>query len=337
MRLFAVAIVALTAVSVVFLVVLALRRVVLGARERRRVALESRLQPLALELVELGRLPPPLPARAATVFALLVGRYGRLTRGEAGEHVASYFERTGAVDEAVGRLRGRRSASRAEAAFALGDMGSARGVAPLVEALSDPAHDVRAAATRSLGRLGSVDAVEPVLSGLVGRRVPSAVVASAVLALGPAAVPPVRELLGSPDDAVRAMAVRLIGFLGDAHDARVVIPRLVDPSPDVRAQAALALGRLGAADAADAVRELLHDPEPSVRGSAATALGAIGDRDAVEALLAQARDDLFDPARSAAEALRQIAPERVAAEVANPGTWTARDAHLLEAADLAAL
>ena len=120
------------------------------------------------------------------------------------ERIAAYFERTGAVDEQLRLLRSRRGWKRATAAFALGDMGSPRAVPALLEALDDPSGDVRAAASRSLGRIGPVEAIEPLVTAGVERRVPRDVAMLALLDVGPSAVPRLLELTQHPEPRVRA-------------------------------------------------------------------------------------------------------------------------------------
>ena len=216
----------------------------------------------------------------------------------------------------------------------LGDMGSARAVPPLLRALDDPDRDVRSAAAYGLGRLGAVDAVEPLVGALEHHRIPRAVVGAALLDIGADAVPRLLELIGHPEPVERATAVELVGLLGDAADGRRLVDCLVDTSAEVRAEAALALGRLGADDAAAAVRELLGDRIPFVRVAAAQSLGLLRDADAVDGLLFQARRDGFEPARAAAEALARIAPDRVVREARESER---AGPHLVEAADLIAL
>jgi HEAT repeat protein len=330
----AVAAMVLTALSVLFLLVLALQRVRLGVSERRRGELEARLRPIALAIVDEGRMPGALPPQAATELAAILGRYGRRLRGDARARIAAFFEGSGAVDDHVRQLRHRRDWVRAEAAAGLGVMGSARAVEPLRAALGDPSRDVRMAAAYSLGRLQAVDAVEPLLAALDHHRIPRAVVCNALLDIGAEAVPRLLGLVEHPDPIERATAVELVGLLGAPADGRRLVERLVDTSADVRAQAARALGRLGAAEEAAAVRELLDDRIPFVRVAAAEALGLLRDDEAIDGLLAQAREDSFETARAAAEALARIAPQRVTSEAARPEE---AGPHLVEAADLIAL
>jgi HEAT repeat protein len=333
-EIFAIAALVLGATSVGFLLVLSVRRFVVGRSERQRAALEAQLRPLAIALVEEGEAPRSLPPRAATAFAIVLGRYSRNLRGDAVARIASFFEESGLLAASIARLRHGRALVRAEAAFALGDMGSKQAIVPLLAALDDPDRDVRSAAVRSLGRLGAVDAVEPLLDALAAKSVPRGIVGSSLLQVGPAAVPRLLELVGHPDPDERAGVVQLVGLLGDPADARPLLERLVDTAAEVRAQGALALGRLGAEEAAQSLRELLHDRVPFVRAAAAEALGLIRDGDAVEALCVQARRDVYEPAAAAAEALSRIAPDRVALEVEDPFR---AGPFLVEAADLVAL
>ena len=209
-------------------------------------------------------------------------------------------------------------------------MASRAAVTPLVAALGDPAREVRAAAARSLRRLGVAEAVEPLVYALAERRVPRAVGGQALLAVGPGALPALRELETRADPDVRVLAVELVGLLGDASDAPLLAGRLDDSWAEVRAKAGRALGRVGADDAAAELRATLDDRIPFVRVNAATALGMIGDRHAVPALLAEARSRHFDAARAAAAALARIDPDAACAAAAEDGSTI----HLREACDL---
>jgi HEAT repeat protein len=323
----------LLAGSLGFLLVLVGRRSWLATRARRRNAAIQALRPAAIELVEDVGDPPPLRGFKAAVFAELLSGYALAVRGAPRERIAAYFERTGAVDEQLRLLRSRRGWKRASAAFALGDMGSRLAVPALLVALDDPDADVRAAASRSLGRIGPDEAIEPLVTAGVERRVPRDVAMLALLDIGPPAVPRLFELTRHAEPRVRTSAVELVGLLGEAGDAEELPALLRDTAAEVRAATAGALGRLGAAAALDALVEALDDRVPSVRVASARALGQIGGRSAVDALLRVARTDEFEPAAAAAGAAAAIDPAFVIRAAGE------RDAgpHLHEAADLAAL
>jgi hypothetical protein len=326
--------VALVAASAALLGMLVVRRVAFVRSERRRLAVEERLRPLALALAAGDAAveePPPLDAADAVVFAGLLARYALRLHGSAARRISSYFERNGFVAREVAALEDRRAWRRATAAYSLGDMASRSAIAALLAALEDRERDVRAAAARSLGRLCAVDAVEPLVEALAAQRVPPAVAGFALVQIGPDALPALNRLLGHDDARVRARASELVGFVGDASAGRPVLAGLRDSSAEVRARSARALGRLGAEEASTELVRALDDRVPFVRTAAAHALGTIGDGDAFEPLLEQARTDAFHPAHAAALALAAIDPGRVAEAAARPDAG----AHVLEAADLA--
>ena len=139
--------------TVTFLVLLVARRSYIAHRERRRAGLVAQLRPAAIAFVGGGDdAVPEYHGADAEVFAELLGNYTRLLRGDARTRIASYYERSGGVDEQVRRLQSRWAWKRATAAFTLGDMASKRAVPGLLAALDDNRRDVRMAAARSLGR-----------------------------------------------------------------------------------------------------------------------------------------------------------------------------------------
>jgi HEAT repeat protein len=290
------------------------------------------LRPLALELVD-GEEPElgAVGAAQERAFAAILARYARKLRGEGRAEITRYFEDHGGVDRQLKRLRSRRAANRASAAFALGDMGSPRAIEPLIAALDDRARDVRSSAARSLGMLEAEQGVPRLVRALAGNEVPRAIAAGALLSIGSSAAPALRELLSAPEPAVRTSAAELIGFTGEAGDAERLAAALGDGAAEVRAAAARALGRLGERAEAEALRDALGDPAPFVRTAAAHALGRIGDRDAFDALALVAQVDEYDPAQAAAHALAQIDPRRAS----TLGERDDASAHLHEAAALA--
>jgi HEAT repeat protein len=289
----------------------------------------------AIELVEseASQPPPSLRRQEKVVFAALLANYARQLRGVSRERIAAYFETSGGVEEQTARLSSTSAWRRAAAAFALGDMGSNRAVPDLLRVLDDRVRDVRMAAVRSLGRIGATEAIGPLVATGVDGRVPREVANLALLDIGPAAVPQLVVLSKHTEPAIRASAVELIGLIGSAGDAEPILDLLIDPAATVRVATAGALGRLGASEARDALMRALDDRVPSVRVASASALGGIGGRQATAALMPIARNDTFDAARAAAEALARIDPRLVIRAAAEPGAGP----HLLEAADRVSL
>ena len=333
MELLGLAILVLDVGALLFLLVLVGRRSWVAYREAQRDQAVPALRTAALELIEDGGDPPPLRGSDARVFAQLLEGYSQVVRGEPRGRIAAYFEATGGVDEQLALLRSRRAFRRATAAFTLGDMGSMRAVPALLAALDDRRRAVRAAAARSLGRLGSEDAIEPLITAGVERQIPRDVVSLALFDIGPPAVPRLLELTAHERPLVRAAAVELVGYLGDARDCGHVDAMLRDTSADVRAATAGALGRLGASTARDALVDALDDRVPTVRVAASHALGQIGGRRALDGLLRVARTDQHDAAAAAAHAAARIDPALVVRVAEQPGAGP----YLREAADFAEL
>jgi HEAT repeat protein len=323
--------VGLTGASMLVVASMWARRAVLSYHERARRAAEERARPLAVALVEGERIEPhQLTAGQARALARVLERLSRQVTGEARRRIAVFFQTHGFVLHELLGLRSRRSGRRALAAFALGDMGSARATDALVEALADRSADVRGAAARSLGRLGAVSAVEPLVLALVARRVARPVASQALAVVGAPAVPALRRLCADARPEVRLAAVELLGRVGGAADADVLAGCLRDGSAEVRARAIRALGRLGAADVTAELRAALADPVFFVRVAAAHALGAIGDRESAPALLELARADRAEVAAAAARAAAGVAPGLVLEAAGSSGAGP----FLHEAADL---
>lgn len=326
--------VVLAAMGVLMAAVLVARRLVLAIGEKRRRRLEDVLQPVALDVID-GEVDPEagFSRRGSRALAIIVARYSRRLAGDARANVATFFEEGGDVDHEVRNLRARRAWRRAAAAFVLGDMASPRAAPALLAALDDRHRDVRSAAARSLGLLGASEAVPRLIGCLVTRSIPTGVGGFALLTLGSDARGELRVLVAHEDAAVRSTAAELLGYVGSAADAPLLIGMLRDLSSEVRCVSARSLGRVGAESAAVALRTLLDDRVPDVRAAAAEALGAIDDIDATKPLVRQAESDLFEPARAAARALAALDPAEAVAQGQVPGAGP----HLLSAAALAEL
>jgi hypothetical protein len=334
MRILALIALALAIASVLLVIGLIARRLWVERRERRWRAATAAARPAVLALIDGDATAGEgLSGTSGEAFAALLGRYAVSVRGEARSRITRWFEDHGAVDRELGRLGSGRGWRRAQAAFTLGDMGSPRAVPALIAALEDGNRDVRAAATRSLGRLQASEAIKPAIHAGIDRRVPRSVVSAAALELGPPVVPELIPLLKHERPEVRSTAAELYGLLDVSGDAAPLVALLHDPSPAVRAAAALALERVADASATRELLGALADEEAAVRAAAAAALGAIGGDETLDALLQVARQDSFEPARAAAHAAARIDRGRVAAAAEAPDGGP----FLAEAADLAAL
>jgi HEAT repeat protein len=291
------------------------------------------MRPVAIELIEGMSMPPELSAYDSLALAVAIGRFSRKVSGATTDRIGAYFRGSGGLTIACEGLKARRAWRRASAAYSLGDMSCHEAVPLLLDALDDRSDEVRAAAVRSLGRLRDPSATQQVVECLVARRVPRGLAGTAVLDLGPAAIPELSRIARHDDPHVRAIAITVLGLVGDFGDAPVALEAMQDPSAEVRTAAAAALGRIGAADAESALRAALKDDVHFVRAEAATSLGKIHAKPAVPDLIDLARHDRFRPARAAAQAVGEIDPRSLIKTAASPDAGM----HLHEAADLAEL
>ncbi len=252
-------------------------------------------------------------------------------------------------------------AVRAAAAQSLQWWGDPRDCRALVECLSSPSHEVRAAATAALealakkvpeavedalrqadldgpggadiaqvlSRLDSEGAVEVLKQGLHSGnpRTRRAVVQALAMANATDVAQLVGYAVADEDIDVQIAAVRTLGQMTTTEANTPLRTALDSPFAPIRAEAALALGRRDASNAIPRIRELLEDEEPVVVAAALDALAWLGD-DAVAAAVGRALthpdDEVFQAGLRAARTL----PERDAEQFVGRGlehpAWNVR-------------
>ncbi|MGO8685772.1 MAG: HEAT repeat domain-containing protein [Candidatus Dormibacteria bacterium] len=209
--------------------------------------------------------------------------------------------------------------AREGAARALGEIGDARAVDPLLKA------DVVGCEVRdALSRIGAA-AVERLIAALHDRH--EGVRERAAEALGKIgdirAVEALIAALDDRDERVCWLAAQALGRIGDVRAVEALIAAL-DRHENVCSSAAEALGRIGEARAVEPLIAALANFYESVRRAAAEALGRIGDVRAIEALIAALHDRHESVRRAATEALARLGwrPDRTGTGV---GYWIAQD------------
>jgi HEAT repeat protein len=182
---------------------------------------------------------------------------------------------------------------RTVAAAALGEVpGEHEGTAALGFALTDEEAEVRAAAARSLGRLGDPLACPSLLGATTD---PEPVVrAAAVRALvgidNPIALARYREIVAEePVNAVVVAAIEGLGCSGMDQDLTLLMSLCLSRDHEVAKAAARALEGYAAHRATAALLGLLDHPRWDVRRTAAEVLGRRADDTAVDPLC-RARD-----------------------------------------------
>ncbi len=282
-----------------------------------------------------GAAPDLIAARGARGRAAerLLFAYLALVRGEAAAFLADVLKQRGTLDRILRKTYSSRARRRARAAERLGLIASPEAERRLSELVTgDQSPQVRIVATRALGKTGSAAAAATLLHSLSRPApVPEGIVASALLELGPEAVPALREELAG-GRRQRAMAANVLGLL----DALPAWPGLVENaaagSPEVRASAVRALGRLGLPQAIGPVTACLDPREdPELRAAAAHALGRIGDPRSAQPLAECLEDADYWVAHFAAAALAELGSAGVAELTKAAGGPGSAAAHAREA------
>lgn len=169
---------------------------------------------------------------------------------------------------------------RDEAAMALGRLGDAQAVEPLIATLKDEYWQVRFSAAKALGLIGDARAVEMLI-----------------------------VTLGDTNYTTRWVAARSLGQIGDAQAVEPLITTLEDAAVEVHDAAREALVEIGAPAVGPLIAALKGGAE-IVRQLAAWALGDIGDPRAIPALIDTKGDKSVKVRRVVAESLKKLgAPE----------------------------
>ncbi|HKY32818.1 MAG TPA: HEAT repeat domain-containing protein [Candidatus Polarisedimenticolia bacterium] len=250
-------------------------------------------------------LPRPLRRGEQILVEQIFFDLGRVVKGSVHERAREAFERLGFVDRAVARLRSRRWWTRAEAAEKLGLMGSPKATAALVQAMHDPAAEVRVRAARALGNIKTSQALRPLVRALVDPGRWSAIrVAGILIGAGDDAVEILLLEFPSMPLHARIAAVDIFGRIRSLKAIPLLRELLVSDEADLRARAAFALGSIGDPSAAPALVQSLSDRSWAVRAMAAKALGRLREEASIPHLCQALADVQWWVRANAAEALK---------------------------------
>jgi len=203
-------------------------------------------------------------------------------------------------------LEDKDSTVRKAAAQSLGRIGDLQAVDPLVIALGDKYFDVREAAAKALENLG-----EP-LGGVIVQCLKGSEKAREALAAGkdPRAVVPLLNVLGTWDPDVRAAAAKTLGKLKNPRAVEPLVKALEDTSDSVQEAVAWALGEIADPRAIGPLVKALRDGRPNVRLAAGWVLGKFGDLRAVDPLVTALGDKYQDVREAAAYTLGGLGDPR---------------------------
>jgi HEAT repeat protein len=219
------------------------------------------------------------------------------------------------TNKLIEKLKDSDPSARRKAAEGLSG-GDARGIYPLIAALSDENTGVQDAAMRALITLGGEVVAYMVLPLLREGSYLRNTALIILRSLGAVSVPLIYPLLKDKDHDVRKFAVDLLSEIQTGVDSSKIIPMLEDENANVRAAAAKALGDLGyreaiphltrrlideewvcfyallslgdlkAEEAIPAIASLFTSPSEAVRFSAVETVGKLGSKSALPALIA---------------------------------------------------
>jgi HEAT repeat protein len=310
--------VVLGALLVVCVVVGVAARLVRRLRERRRIRSTERIRPLVMASMADPQHADALPTTGRdgrAMRALVVALLPKL-RGADRNELASILRRGGQFERAHRDLRSRSSHRRIAAADLLGAAGDTSADAALADLTRDSRSDVRVAAVRALGRLGTTHGAQAVIGALSDERVPANTCTMALLRMGRPAGDALLEALAGPSGSERCIVADLLGVLG-THEARQMLEDMfvAASDPNERRSAAMALGRLGDPLSAPLLIEVLEGElaraavDHDVAIACVEALGLIGDRRAIP-ILTQTLARSHRLSFAAAEALAPMGPRR---------------------------
>jgi HEAT repeat protein len=299
--------VVIIAAVVVLVMITAVGRAVRQRRRRSRDRLRDELRPTVVEVLSNPSARPsadlPRRGRRDELFEVLAFEYLAKVKGESRDALVDLLVERGTIDDAERRLRRPGAVGRAAAAEFLGRCGLVRSREPLQGLLRDRTPALRAAGVRALGRLGDPAVIDPLLESIRHGSVPAAIVAQSTLRVGPAGIPALHRAVADDDDAVRSVAVAVLGL----QRAIEAVPTLVgvlagDDKITVRGHAARALGHIGDPRAVDPLKRAARE-DPANAGVSAVALGELGDARAIEPLVVLVGDTRHEVATAAAAAL----------------------------------
>lgn len=277
--------------------------------EARVKGYEPHILGLLLDPTDIGHLQQAVDKRDRQVVREKLLRQSEQLKGIDKDHMTDVFERLGFVEQEIAALASGRWWRRLEAAVNPGNMHSQEAVQPLIAAVQDSDEDVRLAAVRSLGQLGSAQGLRVLLDALedqvkwtpakiveilvsIGPEIESEIVPRLTADRSPmsrklyvelcgylrllAGIEPLRTLADDPDRGVRSAVAQALGLIGHDSAMDTLLGLLTDQDALVRFEAALALGGLGSPETAAQLQQALDDPDWQVRRNAAVSLGGLG-------------------------------------------------------------
>ena len=206
------------------------------------------------------------------------------------------------------------SRARGSAAWALGQIGAADAVAPLIKSLADADAFVGSGAAQALGETGGERSVEALVAALGNPhwRVRCAALAALAKAAAERSVSLAIEALGDDDWHLREKAVVILGQADDPRVEDALTGALQDTSDRVRSKALeVQAARVRSEDRLELVLDALDDESSVVRRKALELVDGSKDPRVVESLVGLLIDDEISLRYRVADALDEAGWEAV--------------------------
>jgi hypothetical protein len=299
-------------VSVLALGWIALARVRRSYRRREDLRLTWEYQDLLAACISDARPAPPETVRRLQEHPRIAREViASISHGLQGADVVTarlIFKQCRFLKHTVEDLRAAGWFRRARGCEELGDLKIAEMVDEIAKCLTDPVVEVRLAAARSLGAIGSLALIKTILGVLATPGRWGALDTYEILrSFGPASSKPLLQALepASPPK-VRRLAAELLGLMHSVEAVPVLRAALKDADLELRTRVARALGRIGDPSAEPELIEGMKDPWWSVRAACAQALGELGSIEAIPDIERGLSDRSWWVRRNSAEALGRL-------------------------------
>ena len=299
-------------ISVVALAFIAGARVRRSWSRRENLRLTWEYQDLLAACISDGRPAPPDTVRRLKehprIAREVIASIAHSLQGADVITARLIYKQCGFLWETVLDLRRGGWFRRARGCEELGDLQVSDMVDEIAKCLTDPIVEVRLAAARALGAIGSLALLNTILGVLATPGRWGALDTYEILrSFGPAASKPVQQALEPiSQPKVRRMAAELLGLMHSVEAVPDLRLALKDPDLELRTRSARALGRIGDPAAEPELIEGLKDPWWSVRAACAQALGELGSISAIPDIERGLTDRSWWVRRNTAEALARL-------------------------------
>jgi HEAT repeat protein len=232
---------------------------------------------------------------------------------EESARLLKFLRNSGLIEKRIFEARANKGWRRRSALVALGRTRAPEGIPALAEGLRDRDAEVRNAALRGLGRLGSPESAEEILQWVAeeGLKVPALPLQNALINCCRERPQVLLPYLQHADPTLREVLARVLGEVASPALGADLIGLVDDELPELRAAAARAMSHIQPGDALDVLAELAKDKIWFVRLRAVVAIGSLVNPKGVPHLIRALTDSSRLVRMRAAEGLADLRSDLV--------------------------